>query len=401
MVGRLVQQQGAGPPPRRRGQRQASLLTTGQIADLFQRIAPQTEVTQLSSQHGVVRLLGEPLITSSDRVLVGQQVPQVLHAIAVQIARLSLEVVLRHEPRFVVQVLSPPALWTFLEFQLARQCSHQSRLTSAVTTDNGNATGCLQCQSQILQNGNFPQLDHGVVNLQQVCLIQKDIQVVKPEAKRAVLPQLCYHAVAVVPEFSRGAELKGLFDFLLLALQLSDLLVVLVRAGRFLHVSQLLLSRLLFLFERVLSQQDQPLLVCDLHHIVGVVSREGFELAVVNFDNISRACIQEGPVVRHSDDDSVLLGRICAPLSPQMLLQPQHAMQIQMVRRLVQQQHIRLAVQHPRQGDAHAPAARELPNRPSHHRRVETQPPQRLLGPVLGLVGMYEGESLLDLREAA
>ena len=73
----------------------------------------------------------------------------------------------------------------------------------------------------------------------------------------------------------------------------------------------------------------------------------------------------------------------------QPLLQPQGRVQVQVIGRLVQQQHIRGRHQCPGQVEANTPAAGEVPHRPPGGVRVETQALQQALGPPLGTVTVH------------
>ena len=68
------------------------------------------------------------------------------------------------------------------------------------------------------------------------------------------------------------------------------------------------------------------LLVAHLEEIVKV-ARVILQLLVVQVDNVRAHVVQEGPVVRHNHHG--------ARHAPQVLLQPQHTRQVQMVGRLV------------------------------------------------------------------
>ena len=83
----------------------------------------------------------------------------------------------------------------------------------------------------------------------------------------------------------------------------------------------------------------------------GVVALPGNALAPVQFQDPSGYVVQEVAVVGNGDDRALVL--------PQVFLEPEDALGIQMVGRLVQQQHVRLLKQQAAQGDAAAFTARK------------------------------------------
>ena len=114
---------------------------------------------------------------------------------------------------------------------------------------------------------------------------------------------------------------------------------------------------------------------------VGVVALVGLQLLVLDLQDAPAGGVDEVAVVgNHQQGTGVLL---------QPLLQPQGRVQVQVIGRLVQQQHIRGRHQRPGQVEANTPAAGEIPHRPPGGVRVEAQPLQQALGPPLGAVAVY------------
>ncbi len=148
----------------------------------------------------------------------------------------------------------------------------------------------------------------------------------------------------------------------------------------------------------------------DLGHPLGLVARlrlpqglpglalhqEVVVVAVVERDRAPRQlrdrgdhAVQEVAVVR-DDDHAALVGG-------EEVLEPPERLEIQVVGGLVEQQQIGPQQQEPRQRRAHAPAARELGERPVHLLRREPEPAQDDLGLGLEPVAAEGLEPVLDL----
>mmetsp|Transcript_18689 Transcript_18689/g.52521 ORF Transcript_18689/g.52521 Transcript_18689/m.52521 type:complete len:333 (-) Transcript_18689:848-1846(-) len=94
------------------------------------------------------------------------------------------------------------------------------------------------------------------------------------------------------------------------------------------------------------------------------------QLVVVQVDDVRGHSVQKVPVMANHHE------RLLPPL--QVLFQPQHRTQIQMVCGLIQQQKRGLDIQRASEGDAHAPATTEGLRRPPLHVGVEAQAVQDL-----------------------
>ena len=94
----------------------------------------------------------------------------------------------------------------------------------------------------------------------------------------------------------------------------------------------------------------QALLAC--HQVLRVVALVQVHFPVVDFRHAVDHVVHEGAVVRDHDDG--------AGVAAQEALEPLHRFQIEMVRRLVEQQHLGVADEQFRKRDAHLPTAGEL-----------------------------------------
>jgi hypothetical protein len=92
---------------------------------------------------------------------------------------------------------------------------------------------------------------------------------------------------------------------------------------------------------------------------VVVVALVVVQLLVLEVDDVGDDGGQEILVVGHHQQRALPLG--------QVVLQPNHGVQVQVIRRLVQQQQVGLHEERAGQRDAHAPAAREVLRRPLLH----------------------------------
>ena len=128
-----------------------------------------------------------------------------------------------------------------------------------------------------------------------------------------------------------GVVLLG--GHLLIASQ-ARLVLRLARLGRHPHPLQLFLERLLSLRLLLLFQRQPTLLLLQPGRVVPLVRNAA---AAVEFQNPTRHVVEEVPVVRHRDD---------RPLEvPQEMLQPIHRFRVEMVGRLIEQQHVRILQQ--------------------------------------------------------
>jgi hypothetical protein len=80
-------------------------------------------------------------------------------------------------------------------------------------------------------------------------------------------------------------------------------------------------------------------------------------------------------------------------------LQPDRAFEVEVVRRLVEQQHVGAREQHRGQRHPHPPAAGEVRAGPRLRRRVEAEPVQDRRRPRLGRMGVDVAQPRLDLRD--
>ena len=151
----------------------------------------------------------------------------------------------------------------------------------------------------------------------------------------------------------------------------------------------------------LLHRRQHPLLVgLGLHERV-VVAGPVAQILVDELDDLLGDVVQELPVVRHHD------GRPRVALD--VVLQPDDRLQVQVVRRLVQQQDIRLDEQRARDGDTHAPASyaspshatttTELPRGHLHALLRELETLQNLPRAVLAVAAVDLVQTVVDLLQ--
>mmetsp|Transcript_5424 Transcript_5424/g.10351 ORF Transcript_5424/g.10351 Transcript_5424/m.10351 type:complete len:318 (-) Transcript_5424:233-1186(-) len=115
------------------------------------------------------------------------------------------------------------------------------------------------------------------------------------------------------------------------------------------------------------------------------------QLQVVQVYDVCAHRVQEVSVVRHNDE------RLLPAL--QVLLQPEHGAQVEMVGGLVQQQQRGLDEERARERDAHAPAAGEGLGRPCLHRGGEAQAMQDLGRARIRSVCVFSVQQLVHLNK--
>ena len=178
-----------------------------------------------------------------------------------------------------------------------------------------------------------------------------------------------------------------------LALDLLDAAHALLRLGGFgglvaefvykdLHVGDLALLRGALgahLLEVVLA----------LLEVGGIVSRIRGDASVLERSHMVDACVHEGAVMGDDEDGPLVCGDEPA--------QPLHALQIEMVGRLVEEQQVGSAKKELRERDAHLPAARELGTRAVEVLDAEAEAGEDLSRVALELVSAQALESVLDV----
>ena len=115
-----------------------------------------------------------------------------------------------------------------------------------------------------------------------------------------------------------------------------------------------------------LSRQELLAALLPLDQVAIVVGLVEGEAACVEFGDSTHVPAQEGPVVRDHDR--------CSREARERLLEPFDRGKIEMVRRLVEEQHVRLREQELGELDTHEPAATERPERPLAVRGIEAEP---------------------------
>ena len=123
-----------------------------------------------------------------------------------------------------------------------------------------------------------------------------------------------------------------------------------------------------------------------------VVPRVQRDLAVVDLGDLRHDAVHELPIVRRHQQR--------AGPGRQELLQPDDRLDVQVVRRLVHQQHVGVAQQHARHGHAHLPAPRQRPHVAVDPVVVESQAVQHFAGLRLQRVPAEVVVLLLHLAEA-
>jgi hypothetical protein len=129
-----------------------------------------------------------------------------------------------------------------------------------------------------------------------------------------------------------------------------------------------------------------------LLHVELVVAGVRGELAAVDLENARAHPVEELAVVRRHEQRAVVLF--------QELLEPDERLEIEVVRRLVEQHRVGLHQQNARERDAHLPAARERAHVAVDHRWAEAQAREDLTGAALERVAAQLVEAGLHLAEA-
>mmetsp|Transcript_1566 Transcript_1566/g.4302 ORF Transcript_1566/g.4302 Transcript_1566/m.4302 type:complete len:278 (+) Transcript_1566:655-1488(+) len=181
----------------------------------------------------------------------------------------------------------------------------------------------------------------------------------------------------------------------------------LLQLGQHLHAALRLLRHLFVAAaeprNELLQMRDLPLLLggygLGVRAVLGTHPEEGVVVAAiinksfsVEEDRVRRALVEEGPVMRHNDHRLLPI--------PQELLEPGHSMHVQVVRRLVEQQQVRLHEKGLGQGDAHAPAAAELLRGPLLVLARETQACEDHCRARLRIIAAEVLQTLINLHEA-
>mmetsp|Transcript_34669 Transcript_34669/g.83756 ORF Transcript_34669/g.83756 Transcript_34669/m.83756 type:complete len:328 (+) Transcript_34669:573-1556(+) len=117
------------------------------------------------------------------------------------------------------------------------------------------------------------------------------------------------------------------------------------------------------------------------------------ELLVPELNDVRADGIQEIPGVGHNDQGGLALR--------QVLLQPGHRVQIQVIGGLIQQQEVRVGEKRASQGHTHAPSSREMAEGLGLHMRGQPQPRQDLRSLVGGGGRVHLLEPLVDCGEAS
>ena len=123
-----------------------------------------------------------------------------------------------------------------------------------------------------------------------------------------------------------------------------------------------------------------------------VVAGIGDELAAVDLDDPVHDPVHEIPVVAGHQQRR--------RTGPEELLEPQDRFDVQVIRRLVHQQHVGFAEEHFRHRDAHLPAAGQRPRVAVDRGVLEAQPVEDLAGARFELVAAAVLVLLLHLAEA-
>ena len=132
---------------------------------------------------------------------------------------------------------------------------------------------------------------------------------------------------------------------------------------------------------------QRPLLFVEL-----VVARIGGQRAAIDLDHLVDDAVHERAIMRGHQQRALIAG--------EELLQPDQALQIEMVARLVQQHHVGAHEQNAGQCHAHLPAAREIADISIHHLLAEAEPGQHFARPAFQRIAAERLEPALDFAEA-
>ena len=337
MVRRLVENQQVHGLQQQADHRQATTLTTAQHLHLLvRRFAAKHKGTQyvvdfqahLAFSHIVYRLEH------------GQRLVQQLCLVLGKIAYL-----------YVM-----PYLQVAVERNLAHDALHQCRLSLAVLTHKGHLLAAFDGQVHMVEHQMIVFLSDLVADNRIVATAQtrRELQV---------------HGGIVHLIHLDGYNLLQLFHLLLYLHGLRGLIAETL--DEILHLGYLLLLVLVgtqLLFASFLTQ----------HHIFVVLHLVVRNLTARNLHRPIRYIINKSTVVTYQHNGFCRIGQI--------LFQPLYRLNVQMVRRLIKQQHIGLPQQNFRQLYTHAPTAREFPCLSVQIAAFESQSRQRSL--YLGLIAV-------------
>mmetsp|Transcript_1455 Transcript_1455/g.4741 ORF Transcript_1455/g.4741 Transcript_1455/m.4741 type:complete len:1203 (-) Transcript_1455:776-4384(-) len=273
------------------------------------------------------------------------------------------------------------ALISLCRLQIASEQVHERRLAGTVWPDNDHPGPHVNTDVEIRETEIVPSR-----------ILERSIHKLEKLGRRELgrLGELELDGV-VVPLPWRGGRrlataliptLSSLLSFLLGLLGNLVRLVPRPALLRRLHLLLVLLKLLVhlppLLLVHVLERLEVPTIVV--------------EALVVQMDDVSGDRVQEIAVVRH-DDQRLLPAR-------QVLLQPQHRPQIQVICRFIEQQHRRLDVQRSCQGNTHPPPSTEQVGCSLLHLLREPQPVQNLGRPCLGRRAPQLVHPIVNLRQS-
>mmetsp|Transcript_19691 Transcript_19691/g.58405 ORF Transcript_19691/g.58405 Transcript_19691/m.58405 type:complete len:447 (-) Transcript_19691:1023-2363(-) len=341
VVGGLVEQQDVRALQADAREDDARLLAAAQLADGRQVVSAGEPKAAQHRTH-LLRLQagrGEPLHEVFDRV---------------DVHRERVDKVLRVAPH--TQLVRPPLL-ALGGREVATQQVHERRLAGAVGPHDRDARPHVDAHVDALEP-----------KVVAVGVLEVDVQELDERRRElAGLREVKLNGVVAPARRRVGVARRVVLCGAALA-RLSRLLLRGLAAhlvGVFLCVLAAVLGRLELLLVLVKRLVDlAPLLLVHLFELRKVALVE-VQLEVVQVDDVGGHAVEEVAVVRHHHQ------RLLPP--HQVLLQPQNRAQVQVVRRLVQQQQRGLNVERACERDAHAPAARKRLRRARLHHRREAE----------------------------
>ncbi len=335
MVGRLVEQQQVRGVARCQRQQQPRLLAARQHADLeIGAIARETEAAELGAHLGLAggRPQGAAHVLKRRRLVV-ETFLLVLREVADAQARRALDLALA---------------W----LQAIRQQPDEGRLAVAILAEQGDAVVHVEPQVELAQHERS------------VGVADRDL-VERLDRRGELLGGRKVEGNALVDRHRHDrAKLLDHLDPRLCLARLARLGLEAIDEG--LHV--LALGGDLGLLRGIVLE---PLGARALEAVV--VAVVGDELLLIDVDDVIAHVVQQVAIVAHHQE------RVAE--APQMLGEPQHRLEIEMVRRLVEDQQVGIAEQRAGQRHAHPPAAGEFAAGSSLGVVVETQAMQDRGGP--------------------
>jgi hypothetical protein len=310
VVGRLVEQQHVGAVPQHLRQVHAVAFAARQLADLLLLlVAAEVEPPDIAARGGLVVADLDDVLTAGDLLPHGLRVIELV-ARLVDAGNLDG---------------GAGANGAGIRLLGAGQHAEQRRLARAIRTDDADDGTRRELEGQVVDQQAF------AVGLAQV--LHLDHEVAEPRPRRDV----DFVGLVAGLEFDRGQ---------LVELAQARLALGLARLRVGAHPFEFARERAAQPFLLLLLLREALLLLLEPGRVIAL---PGDAVAAVEFEDPAGDVVEEVAVVGHADDGARVLLEV--------LLEPGDRFRVEVVGRLVEQQHVRLRQQQPAQRDAAALAA--------------------------------------------